>query len=226
MLEALTGDPPRRSRHRDHLPRKGRRRMASVSGAQGPQPQGRRRRPARRARQAAAQPDAGQLPARAAPVRARGRAGRGARGRGDAPGPAAARRAHHPPGHADLRHAGAGLRVDAGGRQGRPREPAPRRQDHQLAPGRVAQLPAQPRLQPVVHDRHRAGLEARPAGHAGRAQRAHRRRVGAPAAHAQAVQDPDGPGDGEGHADLAARRRGPGPDGARRRSSCPTSTTR
>ena len=43
-------------------------------------------------------------------------------------------------------------------------------------------------------------------GHARRAHRAHRRRVGAPAAHAQAVQDPDGPRDGEGHARTWPRR--------------------
>ena len=86
--------------------------------------------------------------------------------------------------------------------------------DHQLAPRRVAQLPAQPRLQPVVHDRHRARLEAGPAGHAGQAHGADRRGVGAPAAHAEAVQDPDGPGDGEGHARPRRGGCGPGPDGA------------
>ena len=36
-------------------------------------------------------------------------------------------------------------------------QPAPRGAVHQLAPGRHAQLPAQPRLQPVVHARGRAG---------------------------------------------------------------------
>ena len=45
------------------------------------------------------------------------------RGRGARPRPAPARRADHPPGHADLRHPGAGLLLDAGGGQGRPREP-------------------------------------------------------------------------------------------------------
>ena len=43
-------------------------------------------------------------------------------------------------------------------------------QGHQHPPRRHAQLPAQPRLQPVVHDRHRAGLEARAPGHARRAR--------------------------------------------------------
>ncbi len=38
VLEALTGDPPRRRRHRDHLPREGRRRVASAEqrGTEGP----------------------------------------------------------------------------------------------------------------------------------------------------------------------------------------------
>ena len=126
------------------------------AASEGAQPQGRLRRPARRARQAAAQPAAGQLPARAAPVRARGRARRGERGRGAEPHAAAARRAHHPRDHADLRHARARLQLDARGREGGRREPLARGQDHQLAPGRVAQLPARPRLQPLVHDRDRA----------------------------------------------------------------------
>ena len=124
--------------------------------------------------------------------------------------------ANHPPGHADLRHARARLQVDAGRREGRRREPLARRQDHQLAPGRLAQLPAQPRLQHLVHDRDRAGLEARPRRHARRARRADRRRVRAPAADAAAVQDPHGPGDGEGHRRARRRRRRRGPEGARR----------
>ena len=68
-----------------------------------------------------------------------------------------------------------------------------RRDDRQLAPGREPQLPAQPRVQHVVHDRRRGGLRARPAGHARRDPGAHRRRVDPPAPHAQAVQDPHGP---------------------------------
>ena len=84
---------------------------------------------------------------------------------------AAARRADHPPGHADLRHARARLRLDARRREGRPRAPVARGEGHQLAPRRLAQLPAQPRVQHVVHDRRRGGLAARPAGHARRARR-------------------------------------------------------
>ena len=105
--------------------------------------------------------------------------------------------------------------VDARGRQGRPGEPAPRGADRELPPRRVAQLPAQPRLQHVVHDRHRAGLDAGPAGHARRAGRPDRRRVDPPAAHAQAVQDPHEPGDGGRHQGPGRRRRGAGPDRAR-----------
>ena len=130
------------------------------------------------------------------------------------PRPAADRRPDHPPGHADLRHARARLQVDARRREGRRREPAPRRADHQRAPGRLAQLPAQPRVQPLVHDRHRARLEARPRGHARRAGASCRRRVGAPAADAEALQDPHGPGDGGRH-----RTRSPGRRGRRRRAS-------
>ena len=80
--------------------------------------------------------------------------------------PAPARRAHHPPGHADLRHARARLQLDAGRRQGRSREPVARRQRDQRAPRRLPQLPAQPRVQHLVHDRDRAGLAARPRGDA------------------------------------------------------------
>ena len=140
-------------------------RVAQVT-AQDARPQGRRRDPARRARQAPAQPDAGQLPARPAPVPGGRRAGGGVRGRGAGPRRQLLVRAHHPPGHADLRHARARLQVDARGRQGRPGQPPPRGQVDQRAPRRLAQLPAQPRVQPLVHDRRRARLAARAGGHA------------------------------------------------------------
>ena len=103
-----------------------------------------------------------------AAVRARRRLAGLERGRGDAARPAPARRADHPRDHADLRHARARLLLDARRRQGRRGVPAPGRAVHQHPPGRHAQLPAQPRLQPLVHARHRAGLQARPAGHARR----------------------------------------------------------
>ena len=131
---------------------------ADDGDAEAAQPQGRRRGPARRRRPAAAEPDAGLLPDRPATLRARGRAGRDRRGGGDGARAAPARQAHHPPGHADLRHARARLLLDAGRREGRSRASPSRRADHQRAPGRLAQLPAQPRVQPVVHDRHRARL--------------------------------------------------------------------
>ena len=51
------------------------------------------------------------------------------------------------------------------------RAPVAGREDHQRAPRRQPQLPAQPRVQHVVHDRRRGGLQARPAGHARRARR-------------------------------------------------------
>ena len=83
---------------------------------------------------------------------------------------APAARAHHPRDHADLRHDRARVQLDAGRGAGRRRAPAARRRGDQRAPGRVAQLPAQPRLQPVVHDRDRARLEAWPRRHARRAE--------------------------------------------------------
>ncbi len=79
------------------------------------------------------------------------------------------------------------------------REPPPGGGDRQLPPGRLAQLPARPRLQPVVHAGRRAGLGARPPGHDRRAPAPHGRRVDPPAADPDAVQDPHGPRDGEGH---------------------------
>ena len=105
-------------------------RMASVKTV--PQskartPQGRRGDPARRDRQAADEPAAVELPARPRALRAgRLRGGAGARRR-PRPHPAPARRADHPRDHADLRHPRARLRVDAGRRQSRLREPAARR---------------------------------------------------------------------------------------------------
>ena len=90
-----------------------------------------------------------------------------------------------------------------------PRAPAPRRAVHQHASGRHAQLPARPRVQPVVHDRRRARLPARPRGDARRDGRAHRRGVDPPAADAEAVQDPHGPGDGGRHRRAAHARARP-----------------
>src|SRR3954447_4798095 len=171
--------------------------------------------PPRRDRQAAAQPHAGPLPPRRAPVR-RGRRGGGASGaRGPAARRAPPRQAHHPRDHADLRHARAGLPVHARGGQGRSGVSAPRRPGDQRPPGRHPQLPAEPRVQPVVHGRRGAGLAARPPGHARRHGRAHRRGVDPSAAHHQALQDPHGPRDGEGHGRARRRRRGGRAAGAR-----------
>ena len=91
-----------------------------------------------------------------------------------------------------------------------PEQPLARGQGDQRAPRRLAQLPAQPRVQHLVHDRHRARLAARPGWHARGAGASCRRRVGPPAAHAQAVQDPHGPRDGGRH-----RRAGQGRGGGR-----------
>ena len=129
--------------------------------------------------------------------------------------PVPARQADHPRDHADLRHARVRLRVDARRGQGRPRQPAPRGPVHQHPPRRHAQLPARPRLQPLVHDRRRARLEAGPGRDARRHAAGDRRRVDPPAADAQAVQDPHGPRDGGRDRRALDRRRGRRADGAR-----------
>ena len=165
------GRRPRRSPTTRRRPRLGfERRDAPLRepAAQGPLAQGRRGGPARRRRQAADEPASVELPARPRAVRARSpREAELAVDEVDGPHPAPARRADHPRDHADLRHPGARLRVDAGRRQGRRREPAPRRPDRQLPPRRLPQLPAHARVQPLVHDRHPARLRARARGHAG-----------------------------------------------------------
>ena len=214
--------PPRRCRHHHQLPREGRSPVASRRDrhdtTEDPLAQGRRRGRDGRPRPPPAEPHAGQLPARAAAVRRRRQARRDRRGRGPAPRPAPARRAHHPPGHADLRHPRARLRLDARRREGRSRAPVAGREDHQLAPRRQPQLPAQPRLQHVVHARRRGRLQARAAGHARPHAGADRRDVDPPAADAQAVQDPHGARDGRRHEVAVDRGRRAGARRARGRA--------
>ena len=109
----------------------------------------------------------------------------------------------------DLRHPRAGLRVDAGRGEGRlTNTPTARRRSSTRTPGVSPQLPAHPRVQPLVHDRDPARLGAGPPGHAGRAAGADRRRVDPPAADAAPVQDQHEPGDGEGHRRAGRHRRG------------------
>ena len=127
VLEALTAHPPRRRRHRDHLPRQGRAAMA--------QPVAKVR--ARKGGSAVPLDELdrrllnlmqGSFPLAERPYAARGRSWPSvSEDEVLAADAAADRRAHHPPGHADLRHARARLPVDAGGGEGRPGEPAPRR---------------------------------------------------------------------------------------------------
>ena len=86
-------------------------------------------------------------------------------------------------------------------------------------PGRDAQLPAQPRVQPLVHAGRGAGLRARTRRHARRDGGQDRRRVDPPAADPEAVQDPHGSRDGgrDGCAQDGRRGRraaGAGPDRA------------
>ena len=157
VLEAITGIRRAGRRHRHHLPREGPRHMASMKVR------------SRKGGSAVPLDDTdrqllnlmqGSFELDAAAVRARRGQGRAGRGRRDGARPVPARQAHHPRGHADLRHAGARLLLDAGRGEGRPGVPPPRRAGDQLAPGRHAQLPAQPRFQPLVHDRLRAAVQA------------------------------------------------------------------
>ena len=77
-----------------------------------------------RRRQAPVRPDPERVPGRGAAVRRHRRAARDGRGRGDRARPAPARRADHPPGLGDLRHAQARIPLDAGRRpRAAPSEP-------------------------------------------------------------------------------------------------------
>ena len=127
VLETPDLDPPRRRGHRDHLPRKGRRTMASIerSALHGPKLRSRKH--------GAAIPldeldkrllnlMQGSFPIAPRPYQHVAAQAGITEERGDRACPAAARSADHPPGHADLRHPRARLLVDARGRQGRSRE--------------------------------------------------------------------------------------------------------
>ncbi len=120
--------PTTRRRPRVGFERRGR--ATQGAPAQGPLAPRRRRGPARRRRQAAHEPAPVELRARA---RSRSSSSLAtaelAVDEVDAPHPAPARRADHPRDHADLRHPGARLRLDAGGGEGRRRatRTAPRR---------------------------------------------------------------------------------------------------
>ena len=232
-------DPPRRGRHHHHLPRQGRRPMAAMrrSGttdgiqdgpaaaaarAQAAQPQGGRRDRARRPRQAPAEPDAGPVPDRPASLPARRRGGRDHRGGGD--GRASARllderiiRQVTP--IFDTRALGYSSMLVAA------------KVDPEN-PWRAANvINAHPGVSHNYLRNHEFNIWFTIAtepdsqlglrGHARRAGARGRGRVGPPAADAQAVQDPDGPGDGGRH-----RRAGQGGGGRRAgRDRAPSPTT-
>ena len=111
--------------------------------------------------------------------------------------PAAARQAHHPRDHADLRHARARLQLDARGRQGRPRQPAPRRASSST------RTPAS-RTTTCATTTSTSGSRSpssrtRSSGSTGTLDVMAAKtgaRVDPPAADAEAVQDPHGPRDG------------------------------
>ena len=125
-------DPPRRRRHRSspttrRTPPDGFRREHATPEA--PQPQGRRRRCRSTTRdRALLNLMQGCVPARPAARTPRSPSEAGmTEAEVLARRPAPARRPDHPPGHADLRHPRARLRLDARRREGRPRAPAARR---------------------------------------------------------------------------------------------------
>ena len=205
VLETLTVDPPRRRRRRHHLPREGRRPMAvrdgltdpSTGDAEAAQPQARRGDPAGGARQTPAQPDAGALPDRAAPVRARRRAGGDLRGRGrwrasstcsTSASSARSRRS-------STRARSATARCSSPPRSTRRTRTAPRASSTRTPASRTTTCAttsstcgSRSRPSPTRSSGCEGTLDA--------LARGGRRRVGPPAADAQAVQDPHGPRDG------------------------------
>ena len=99
--------------------------------------------------------------------------------------------------------------------------------DHQRASRRLAQLPAQPRVQPLVHDRGRRPTRSSASTARSRCWRdLQRRRVDAPAADDHDVQDQHEPGDGgrDRGARRARRRRSSRCRATRSRSTTSTST--
>ena len=118
-----------------------------------------------------------EFPVTERPYAALGETARDVRGRGARAGHAPARRADHPPGLGDLRHAQARLHVDAGGGAHRARAGRRGRRGDLEPPRRDPQLPARARVQHLVHAGRAADLAARPrpdgraAGRAGRGRR-------------------------------------------------------
>ena len=187
-----------------------------------PRPEGRRRDPARRGRQAADEPAAVGVPARPGAVRLIAAEAELELGDGSTRTQPPARQADHPRDHPDLRHPRARLQSMLVAAKVDSENPQRAAADGQRPSRRLAQLPAHPRLQPLVHDRHAARLRARPGRARSTADGGDRRRVDAPAADPDPVQDQHEPGDGEG-APTPSRRRG-----RRRRpraSSRPSPTT-
>ena len=151
----------------------------------------------------------GSFPLDAAPVRGGRGEGRGHRGRGAAPRAAPARRADHPPGHADLRHARARLRLDARRGEGRRRAPvAARRRSSTRTPASSHNYLRNHEFNMwftiAVEEDSTLGLQGTLDVLAG----ADRRGVDPPAADAQALQDPHGPRDGGRDRQARQRRRG------------------
>ena len=153
--------PPRRRRHRHHLPRQGRRPMASVT-------------PKLRSRKDGAAIPLDDLDKRLLnlmqgrfPIEPRPYAAvaRGARGRPRSGCWRASASCSTSASSARSRRSSTPARSATARCSSPPRSTPSTRgapaQDHQRAPRRQPQLPAQPRLQHVVHDRRRGGLRAR-----------------------------------------------------------------
>ena len=196
-------------------------RWLQMTAPEAPPPQGRRRGPARRLRQAPAQPDAGRFPIEPRPYAAVAAAARGARGARSSPASSELideRIIRQVTPIFDTRALGYGSMLVA----------AKVDPEH---PWRAAKIVnSHPGVSHNYLRNHEFNMwftiaveedsAARPAGHARRAAGADRRRVDPPAADAQALQDPHGPRDGGRH-----RRRSPRPRSPRSPSSSSSSPT-
>ena len=174
------GDPhrhrPRRRRPAHHLLRRGRRAVAAGRAGHDHDPPHRPHRvQAGRGRSRAAQPAPGGPRHGAGAVRRDRVADRDGRGGGAAAPPAPEGRVHRAPALGDLRHPGPGVHQQPGGGALSGRPPVRGRGHRGRASGREPQLPAHPRVQPLVHARRGARLPAGARGHDGAAGRGDRR---------------------------------------------------
>ena len=225
VLETLTVDPPRRRRHRHHLPREGRRPMASVARAEDPRA-ARTAPPARsttstrkllnlmQGRSRSSRARTPRSPSEAGHHRGRGRS-RACRRCSTTGSSARSRRS-------TTRARSATARCSSR-RRSTPSTRGARRRSSTRTPASATTTCATTTSTCGSRSRSRRTRKLGLAGHARRPRRSDRRRVDPPAADAQALQDPHGPRDGGRHATtLATGRRG---RRARARGQAARSTT-